>query len=811
MWRSKIKNIISKKQIDRLASLSGRTEALWKLALRRLQIAETEARRDIDYYGKASPVEVSETRPVSREQIEAALNDPDGAYQRLRRVMDAWNALWFWPLTERATGGVRPPSLDEWFGGLEGILGFTIPDGKNGKYGHVAGQTSILSGASWGDLDGIESTELSLSRAVSIESVLSNHPWLTVCERIASEQGYFHWDLDFASIFGRGGFDLQVGNPPWVRPRSDDAALLAEADPWWQLVEKPTQAAVNSKRAETLSREGMTEFFIENAVTNPVVAEYLGAVATYPVLSGLQPDLYRTFMVRTWASASDRGVVALIHPESHFTEKKAAALRTETYRHLRRHWQFINELSLFEIHHLVTYGVHVYGASRESPSFRMAASLYHPDTVVRSEDHKGMGEVPGLKDADGKWDTRPHAERIIHVDEAVLAIWADILDEPGTPPIQARMVYPVNRASSRVLEKLSKAPRVREVGLRHSSGWHETADRKKGYFEVGSAVPTSWSDVILQGPHFTVANPFAKQPNPTMKNNLDWTEIDLEAIPADFIPRTSYQPSGKSSYATDYGRVRRPNGEDVLFLDAPRLCWRRMAASTGKRTLHLAVLPPGPAHVDGVHAAALTHESSSDVFLIAGTLSSIVVDFFVKTSGVSDLRQPVFDSLPLPLNAALALKQEISAGAFSLIAVTETLRSIAAAGTEFEVRRPLLVAAERRRAETKLDALAALAFGLSADELCTIYRTQFPVLRGYERADLYDANGRKIPGEISKLYRRFGDSLTPSERTWTHPQSDVEYVFELPFRSFDREDDMRKAYAHFEQMLAEKQTEEPAQ
>ena len=40
------------------------------------------------------------TQAVTREQIEATLDDPNGAYQRLRRVMDAWAALWFWPLTD---------------------------------------------------------------------------------------------------------------------------------------------------------------------------------------------------------------------------------------------------------------------------------------------------------------------------------------------------------------------------------------------------------------------------------------------------------------------------------------------------------------------------------------------------------------------------------------------------------------------------------------------------------------------------------------------------------------------------------------
>ena len=802
-WRKDITKALNTTQSLRLTALARRVEVLWEMTLRRLRVAEAEASRRIDLWGREAQEGSGST--VSREQIEAYLAAPGSAYRRLRLVLDAWCALWFWPLTTDVT----PPSLDEWLDALEGLLGKQVKDAK-GTDG------TLVDASSWAGLETMEEVELGLAGARKVQSVVDKHEWLAVVRNVAEAQGFFHWELDFATVFARGGFDLQVGNPPWVRPDVSVETLLADGDPWWVLTKKPSLADRQERLPRTLARPGVLTTVLDGAAETEVLAEFISDQTVYPIMEG-RPDLYRAFMCQVWVHQKQQGISSLIHMETHFTDAKTPGLRAAAYRHLRRHWQFINELQLFDIDHHNAYGIHVYGAER-SPSFIHAASLYHPETVQRSLKHDGSGEEPGFKDPHtGTWDLRPHAARIESIDEVTLKTWQSVTESDDWS--STSMVSTVNSTAARTLTTLATQPRIGSLDLHFSTGWNETTDFNLGRITKrwGAA---SWGDAILQGPHLHVSTPLYKQPNESMKHNLDWTSTDLEALAPSAQTVTQYKPAGDRA---TYDRLY-THWEDSPARDHYRIAWRAMAANTGERTLIPAIIPPGAAHPNGVFSTGAPRFSASSLIILQAGVSSLLTDFTLRALPKSGIYFPDFSRLPalthnhplttrvilrtLRLNCVTDAYADLWAECWDESFVTDSPilerydeRPI---GPEWTADTPLRRAEDRRNAQAEIDVMVAMMLGVPIEDLCTIYRTQFAVLYDYDHgrgqgAYVYDANGRQLPTPVRQAWEKrkrpsFNEDMPLSERTHTNPSSGVSYVYDLPFRIRDRESDFRRIH-----------------
>ncbi|MEU6976810.1 class I SAM-dependent DNA methyltransferase [Streptomyces sp. NPDC046371] len=889
-WRKAITKSPSAKQMARLQGLARRAEYLWQLVVRRLEISERDISRKIDVWGAEPEWLRQPVEAVQREEVLADLEAVDTPYWRLKTLMDAWCALWFWPVQEAslldgtnpryrhaaelaeqsavyevAVSGVEEDEdaqagvLMSWeeealpgFGMEAKQLSLTQEDVAKRRMGRrkesiAEKRRAVIPLANLDDwLDFAESllgtqdvppesliAEFeSLTALTPYEDALpdlmgmdrsywleSRFPWAAKSKDIATRQGFFHWELEYAQVFEQGGYDLQVGNPPWVRPDWQEDAVLAELDPWFKLSDKPGRTDWASHKEEALRQQAGDDFYLAELSSVAGISESLSSNSTYPLISGTRPDLYRAFMCQAWRNLSRAGTAGLIHPDSHFNGVKERHLREATYRHLRIHAHFHNRVGIFpDIHANSEFSINIYGAVA-SVHFTHVSWLFDPATLTESLTHDGKSAIPGIKH-EGEWDRRPHAARLITVDSNRLSDWNQLSGNNGTSGTQAALLYPVTGDEQAAVEALADTThRLSEFNPRISVGMFENLETKRlGLYEWNTSALEDLAELILQGPHIGVANPMGKQPNVPCRTNRDWSTFNLPDLPINARPRTNYVRACEHDRyisAQDHWGGR-------PYTEYFRLVWRRMIPFDTERSLFAAIVPPGPTHVDAVNSMALADNRGT--VLNAGFWSALPLDYLLRITGRADLRMAEALKMPAPspshpLTAPLLLRTlRLNCLTNAYTPLWEELFHPTWPGYEgwghtwpnitplaehlsgdWGYDTPLRTEYERRAALVELDSLVSVWLGITPDQLIAIYKSRYPILSSYESEMFFDANGRKIArnhntygyGQTKETYPALLDHL---DNPATVPPPDG-YI--APFYKADRETEMRAAHAHF--------------
>lgn len=720
-----------KTETGRLIRLARRVEFLWDLVVMRLKLSEREISRHVDVWGAPAGDGEGHRQPMDRDAVLEALHRRGTPYWRLKQLMDTWCALWFWPLEDigQLDGSdasyyrsgdrdlralpkdsrerrVALTKLQDWLEFAEAVVGRVDATTEEGKQGALLSFDGVQS------LEELDAKEIELDLLMQEMSAWDDplalgdtFPWYETAARIAKERGFFHWELDFAHVFAEGGFDLMVGNPPWVKQEWKESGVLAEFEPWFELAEKPSNEAWDERKAEVMAWPGVRSAFMGELADHAAMGGFLASVDTYPELVGTQPDLYRAFMLLVWRAVGERGTAGLIHPSTHFSGAKEGALRAAAYRHLRLHADFVNELFLFSrpVGNSSHFSVNVYG-SGTGIDFQHMSWLMHPSVLVKSVRHSREDDpLPGVK-SEGKWDLRPHQARIVKVDRARLAEWRELAGEENPPPVeQTRLLYPVTTAEEAAIAALARWPhRLGALAPRISRGFDEKNDRTAGYFAWEPGSVGSWQEVILQGPLISVATPYHKQPpEGGSKSVRDYTAWDHQNLPVDAIPRSNYRPAGDrarfvkaqdgwvderrlahlwndpAAIAAAQADVRAASPEleegdfdravDALLMAVStrpyseffRVAWREMIASDTERSLYAVLIPPGANHIHAVRSATLP--SLRSTALVGGFFASLPLDYFLRSSGrghldVSDVKVMPAPTPGHPLEQALLLR-----------------------------------------------------------------------------------------------------------------------------------------------------------
>lgn len=282
------------------------------------------------------------------EEIETRGVRASSEYIRLRFVMDYWRALFFWPIEQSHL----LPSRNEWLTDLDFVLtSGTIQAGADEQQELFASSLAAEYREKYVNKLGI----------VNIEELIREIPRFKIVKECARRYKFFHWELEYADIFKqRGGFDLILGNPPWIKVEWNEGGVLSDYEPSYT-IKKLTASAIALLRDKALDNQEIRTAYLAEYEEAEGTQNFLNALQNYPELKGMQTNLYKCFIPRAWMAGNENAVSGFLHPEGIYDDPKGGQFRKEVYKRLRAHFQFANELRLFpEVHHVTVFSINIY-------------------------------------------------------------------------------------------------------------------------------------------------------------------------------------------------------------------------------------------------------------------------------------------------------------------------------------------------------------------------------------------------------------------------------------------------------------------
>lgn len=837
-WNKKFTEPITDDEVITLLRLSAAIDELWEAQIKLRKEVEAKTQDTLSIFGHTDDAVNSHTTIRQKDKIYSELYKSEhmknaGPYARLKFAMDYWCALWFWPIDKADLLPTRSEFLFDMSLILEGTMAsVNVTDSVKG------GQLSLFP---------TEMEQLALDiintygtdTIVDIPRLRQENPRLDLAARIAEQNKFMHWELEFADLFAeRGGFDLIIGNPPWIKITWNEQSVLSDRQPMFA-VKKLSAAQTTRYRAETLEYADIRQLYFAEFEEMSGEQNFLNAVQNYADLKGQQTNLFKCFLPQAWMYNAKCGVSAFIHPEGVYDDPKGGALREKLYSRLRKHFMFANERKLFpEVDHHTQFSLNVYGGPL-MVSFDTISNLYDAKSIVECYEGDSSLPIPGIKDTNGEWNTQGHPNRVVSVTKKELSIFSNLFDGSDNWK-QARLPAIYSKDLMDVLKLMAKQEvTMSQCDIYSSQIWDETNAQKDGTICRDVHFPDSLQDTIYSGPHIGVANPLFKASRSICVLNSDYDNIDLTTVDEGYIQRINYSPN--CDMGEYYSRLPKDsNGNPTT--NYYRLIARKMLNITGERTLICGIVPPGTAHTNGLIGFEFADLDS--MICSAGAFASIPFDFFIKVMGKANLYSDNAGKLPI---IHTIFDNEIAARSLLLNCLTKNYGILwskvfkdeyrevawskkdtrldnsrfAKLNNEWNYEFPLRTDFERRQALIELDVLTAMSLGMSLKQLKTIYQIQFPVLKQYESATWYDANGRivfttnrsmvgvgydrktweyelKDAPAGKKFYRTITDDTMPRgpvERT-------IEYV--APFDRCDREKDYETAWKFFEKKYKEK-------
>lgn len=793
----------------------------------------------------------------------------DNAYRKLKLAMDYWCALWFWEYDDADD----LPTRQEFWGDIEALLDVDNSqlDTKTRQALERAGSNVVSEDMpEYGKMTEDESQivtktqeEILTDSHAQVSLFAEEDPLrLKIADRLAKRYHFFHPMLEFIEVFWlRDGFDIICGNPPWIKLEFDEKGILSEKYPE-VAIRKVSAPDVRKMRDQMFNINPATKvLYRSEEIDTACSSKFMSAYCNYPLLVGQHTNLYKCVLENCMDMASDdNGYIGLLTPESIYDDPKGQPLRRELYKRLRYHFQYQNELRLFaEVHHHTVYGDQLLGPVRSSsPRFASLSNLFHPSTVDACFAHDGHGLCEGKKEKSGRWNISGHKKRIVTFTDKELKVMSEAFEE-GCDWESAKLVSIHVEEILDVIKRFSDFKKhVIDYNTIITEGLNETISvDKKQIIRNTKWAETKNMEMIFSGPHVFVANPYYKTPREQCILNSDYDIVDLSTLSDSYSARTNYIPNIPiSDFRNLFVGFYKGQGTDGIISDDwfsfYKAAFRRQIGADSERSLSGAIIPPNSAHIGGV--VSVTFDNYDDLVEFSGCCSSTIWDFYVKILKISDVRINRINSFPLGIadkykpalfvrtlllncltTAYADLWQEMWDAAYKQDTWSlddNRLKPFDQLHEDWAWDIPLRNYFERRQALVEIDVIAAMALGLTLEDLEMIYTIQFPVLQQNEADTWYDQKGNIVftcskgltgVGLDRKRNTKTGmlgwedirgeqideNTYAGTSPTHTHtidPAKSELYggqqvTYYAPYTKCNRIEDYRRAWAHFEEMF----------
>lgn len=760
-WNKEFIKPITDDDVITLLRLSSVIDELWEaqIKLRREVCAKTQDRLSV--YGHIDGAVDSHTTIRQKDKIYSELYKSEhmrnaGPYARLKFAMDYWCALWFWPIDQADL----LPDRSEFFFDMSLILEGTMASvnvtdsAKDGQLSLFPTEMEQIA------MDIIDT--YGTDTVVDISRLRKENPRLDLAARIAEQNKFMHWELEFADLFAeRGGFDLIIGNPPWIKITWNEQAVLADRQPMFA-VKKLTANQTIRHRGNTLKNKVACSLYFVEYESLAGEQNFLNAIQNYSDLKGQQTNLFKCFLPQAWQHNAECGISAFIHPEGVYDDPKGGVLREKIYSRLRKHFMFANERKLFpEVDHHTQFSLNVYG-DPQIVSFDTICNLYDVKSIAECYDGSPSIHIPRIKDNNGNWNTLGHPKRIIHVTKRELMVFAKLFDGNNKWK-QAKLPVLYTKDLVYVLACFSEHQHTLSDISEHiciTQMWDETNAQKNGIISRNVHFPETLLDMIYSGPHIGVANPLFKTSRRECRLNSDYDNIDLTNMSTSYLQRINYEPREKEKYFAALPETI----WKTKCNDNYRLLFRRMLNLGGERTLIGAIVPPYTGHISTM--ISISFQSLKDEIMAAGLLFSLPYDAFIKILGKGDMYFDTILKFPFFMNSVPALeirvlllnalnenykslwrslwKQEYCAGEWTKDDSRLPKDTFLKLKDTWCVEYPVYSDFARRQLMVEIDVIVAQMFGMTLNQLKVIYQILFPIMQQYETDTWYDANGRIV-------------------------------------------------------------------